>query len=668
MIGSLFSNLSKQNTFKNKLAVSLPKPMPEGDGKVGWLHNEADRWVQYWSAERKREDKNHDMAVPFDQSQWPDEIKQKAAKSKTSCPQFNIIFEKIQSFCGNALKNFIDTSYEPEDGSYTPYKRILESLYLRDKQMFDWERAFRKVLFNGNVYRGVCEMYIDTRHNELGGIGLRAFEKGQIYLSPNWKTGNGWDLTDYMKIGYFTPREMKVEWHLKDKEIDRRIDMMRNQNLDNSTSADTEYDILKNNVDFSGQKFKVVEYHYLVPERQTTKQTFDGVVVPDLKGEDLQRWYEINGIDPESEVYETSSTVNVYYVLTICPQLNDLVLEDRKHEIQIGRLPIFIWSTFEAEGRPYTLVDLLYDSQIILNKRESLDDRLISSTAFSKVLVDDRLFGGDTRLEQEFIENFAQPDYVGIMRGLDKDKIHVINNDSSRINIQNEIARMGQYADRLSMVTPAMSGVSESTEETGILFHRKQNQSAINIAMIIASLKSFWNEIGEAFLLLAQQHYDDVYMEFQLKDDDAPVIANVPLPNGEVGLKLSDMPRMRCVVTESPKGATQRLTDRVTYMELMNYMTDPVMRNILNKLIVGTLDIDAIERKAIEAEADETIRVAKKQRQATEMGLDMQMAQAQQMMGAGAMPQEGMEPIQMPGEQAAGRGGPQEKLNNINAV
>lgn len=650
LIPPFFTNLFKTNKGNPDLAkVAL--------GKGEWIRQEFDKSKAYHSVDLEREETNWGMYGAFDYGQWDKEAVAELQAQGRHIPQYNMIRDKVESLAGNLIKDFFDISFLPVDGKYTPFTRILRELMMSDKELLDWEHSYNQSVVDGLIFRGVERMVISDRYSPLGNIGFERELPGTILVDPYWRSSNSWDLNNLYKMGYMSAYEMEDVYDIRSKDIRLEIQKLVNAGFEYDQSDQANALPYRNFEHHMGSQYRVIEYHSMKTSKKTVKYSVFGDVVPEGDEQYQRDWFALNGMDYDTMLVEKKEKTRIYYVTTVVPELNNIILEDRMSEIQIGRLPFFFFSAARINGRDSGIVDLLIDPQQTINKRESLIDGMISSSAAGGQLINEEVFGDDPRAIEDYIQNSTQPGYRGVVKGdITANSFIELPKAPFPAAAINEENRMVDFLDRLSKVSAAQSGRSEGSEESGILFARKQLQTEINQTLLTKNLAHYWNEKGEAYMLLAQQLYSGPYREFSVKDGKDTLELNIPTPEG-LQNDISMMPRHKVVVDQSPQGATQRIVDRAISMDIMTKMggTSPLVAAVAAFNTFKTLDHSMEERDQYMAIGEKLLESALIQTEATNKQAEMIIAQADAQMQQAGQPQQGLpvegQQVEQSGEQ-----------------
>lgn len=592
---------------------SMPNLTDDGV-KVRHIHDEFEEALEF---EQERMEENSEawkLYSGHDYGQYDDKVKNTIKKEGRNPFQGNFIRSKVNGLAGALIKNFQDVDYEPIDGNQTDTTRMAKELMYSDKELLDWESSDKDATIDGLVYVAVEEMYISDRYNPLGNIGFKRVMPGHIILDPNWLSNNSWDLKRCWKVAYMTVEEIKQKYKTTSERIDTLALMKATTSTFDYDNGDDEqgFPHYQLETDF-GDKYRVIEYHHIEPVEQTIEiDAMTGLTVPDVP-EDREQWMEYNNVNPEN-IIERKVSIDCYYVTTICPTLApNTVLEDKKSNIQIGRLPFFIWSSARINGRNSGIPALLKSVQQTYNKRESMLDHMISTSANGAKMIDPDIVDSNSQLLELLKKNINNPAFVGITApgalASGRNYFQEVPRTQMDYGVVNEINRMLDMSDRISNQPAASDARSEGSEESGVLFARKQLQAEITQTVLSSTRKQYWNEKGEAYLLLAKILYSGVYRTFKVFGEDRVIEINKPIitPTGEVVENdISQLPRMKVVVTQSPEGITQRTTDRIINTELLRVIdqSHPLARAMATKNVMKTLGNSKVEKQELERAAE----------------------------------------------------------------
>lgn len=631
---------SKNGKITKETKTSIPG-LTERGAKIDWIEQEFNAALDFTKEDIDRAANSWKLYSGLNDGQWDSEVVSKLRSEGRNPFQANFVRSKVNGLAGSLVKNFFDIGFEVLEDGQIEGVRALKKIMYSDKELLDWNFHYQLLVVGGLVQRGVLEMYVDTKYSPLGNIGLRYVQPEHLILDPLWISDCSNDLRRAWKVGYFTPDELKKKWKHKTEEIENAILMNR--------YSSTDFDLGDiNNDGFAhkdlneryGDTYRVIEYHHIETEEQTVRLAVsDGSALPN-KDEDLQEFAIINGIDLSQGIIENKVQSQVYYVTTICPELSgDMLLEDRQGILQIGRLPFFPWSSSRINGKDSGIPELLKSVQQTYNKRESMLDHMFATSANGALLIDPDIVDGDEARMEKLQRNWNNPSYKdwaapgSIASG--RNFFATLPNSKIDFAVISEINRMIDTSDRISGQPAASDGRVESSDESGILFARKQLQAEITQALLFKSLEHFWNEVGEGYFYAAKRLYEGVYRSFVTPSTGETIEVNKPIQTdvGEVKLNdISAISRAKVIVTQSPEGISQKAVDRATNIEFLRVIgpENPLARATAIHNVMKTLTHSTVEK----AEFEKAAQIEKElimQRTVTEL-MDLQTKQVQMQM------------------------------------
>jgi len=590
--------------------------------KVRFQESEYDKAVAHSQKERASMEQNWAMYSGFNHGQWQALAVAELQKANRHIAQYNIVRGKVENLAGSIIKNNFDVDYIPVDGEDSNVTRFLKGLFYSDKEMMDWDSEHLQTVIDGLVHTGIEEMYISDKYNVLGNIAFRRCMPGHIILDPHWKSHKSEDLKNVWKVAYLTPEEIKKIYAHKSAQIDNLILQQALSGMDYKDDTSSESMLHYNLEKAYGSQYRLVERHYIVetPKKVTSWIGENGKIdIPDVPQEQKNEMIEYLKSQGEGEIFEHRTMEKEYRISTSCSQLDtEHFLEDRKAEIQIGRLPFFPWSAARINGVNSGIVDLLIDAQQSLNKRESLSDHMIANSSHGARFLDPSIVDGDDSKLNQIVNEIDKPNatFITASGALQSGRKFVQQVEKTQYSgeIYKEIERMVDYLNKISKVDSTLEGESSGSEDNGIFFARRQVQAEIALTTLIKSLEQHWNDKGEAYMLLAQTQYTGAVREFRSSfglegNEKETITLNADI---EAGAELRNMPRHKVVVTQSPTGITVRTTDRAINSELLARIPveQQLYRATISKNIMNTLVVSDKDRKFLEIANDLELRLA----------------------------------------------------------
>lgn len=167
-------------------------------------------------------------------------------------------------------------------------------------------------------------------------------------------------------------------------------------------------------------------------------------------------------------------------------------------------------------------------------------------------------------------------------------------------DIQAQLIRMWDYADRISKSPSAYDARTESGSESGYLFAQKVRMAEQQQYILFSGLKRHLNEKGEAYLVQAKQTYSvgGWQRDFVLPGEEQEIISlNKKVHDQETDQvvilhDISQLARHKVTIAESPTGLTNRLISRAVSAEVMATIPPENIgtRTVLTGTIVNSVD------------------------------------------------------------------------------
>lgn len=637
------------------------------------IEQEFEEAVQYDYSNRQRNRENWRVYAGIDYGQYgPQELAQLISEGRTP-DTYNIITQKVDSLAGSILKNPFDMDFiavEPTDSEMT---QAIKQAALSDKELMDWEVSYQELVLAGLIYEGVEEMYIDTRNNPLGNIAYRTAQPGQVVFDPNWKTPSAKDCQKCYKVSWLTSEQIEQLWpHLA---CYTRAEVLQDKTLgasfdETSKGVTPNFDVLQDPSIVS--KYRVIQYYEMVNEEYWEEyDELTGLVLPCSTDVAFKKaWLDERNPEWEAErIRQRPKTKKVQYCTVLIPQLlPNTIIERKKTAVQCGRLQFFPWSASRINGVPRGIVDLIKDIQRNINHREMLISFIIQTSAQGGEVVDPLLFNNDQDQVDNYIATKNQPNKTFISapgatsRGLMPQKLRKSDFPS---DIQAQLIRMWDYADRISKSPSAFDARTDAASESGYLFAQKVRMAEQQQYILFAGLKRHLNEKGEAYLAQAKQTYSvgGWQRDFVIPGDEGKIIRlneKVKDESGQVIIKadISQLARHKVVISESPSGLTNRLISRAVSAEVMATIPPENIgtRTVLTGTIVNSVDSFSADdkeklkkfRKLEEEQAKMTLEFGIENLKLQKLNVQAQIKQLEAQQQQGPQPAQGMAPGETP--------------------
>lgn len=506
---------------------------------------------------------------------------------------FNIIKRYVDSIAGSTIADGYDINYETELGDDNVGAIIMKELYLQDKGLSNLEGEYLEAIRAGFIYRGWVEMFVDKDRDPRGRVGFRYLSPDRVVGDPDWTTHRVKDNKQIFILAWMSPQQIKDRYHASDTEITQAISQYEQLRGDgggvssgvNSSTGEIDklYDTSPDFFDERNGLFLVASKCWL--KKETKKLLFDletQQFLPDMPKEDIEHFLlaaQMTG----KKIDVIPSEVTVCKVRTFAPAWLNVELQAGNHPIQRNGYPFFCFSSDCINGRPNTPTDQLYDVQTSINKREATITHVLMTTGHNALSVEE-----DATSDPEDAKKIA----TGIHRpgagflvapgANNENKIKYLTKNQPPTDLMQHSQSLLNIAEKITPAVPALQGLGESGD-SGVLFQAKLQQAQVGIQIPSKFLKTFWNDVGDAFFYAAQQTYTYPMILSSSKDGTQFRL------NMEGGIWIESIPRLRTVVTQSPTSDSFRRSLLQQLGSLEQYITGPLTKQSLGRLLIQGL-------------------------------------------------------------------------------
>lgn len=604
-------------------------------------------------ASRAKRDRLYQNLALYFGDQLPADAVDKAVKEARELVVYNLAKRKVQGLVGSMLQNNFQINYTTIDNKFNRLVASVQDMLLADQNSGNWDWQLCQGLTLGMISECVFEITTSTRESPLGNIIIECTQAGAVITDPNWRTNMSADMIECFKQAYLPPSRIlelfpEAEDSIK-AALFERIRLGReyqdqlssgNRELWNAThgldAANKNQDYRYNEnpqTELSGD-YQVLQYFYLEPTKSVKVVDFQtGLEFPDGPPEYQREWMTAMGISPDF-VKEVSYSRKVLKVMTIIPGLQrwmDRPVEDKAHELQIGRMPFFPWSPDRINGDTRGIIDVVKDLQTTLNKRENLINNIIENSANGAAAVDPAIVDNDPVMKQIIEQNWSNPKFKfwtsnGVLQA-GKNFFAQIPKSQPPNEVFAQINHLWEALDRVIPVNAAADGRTESSQESGVLFSMKQQAVIVAQTTLIRGFMSVLTEIGDAYFRAAKSYYSNVERTFQKPDGSTFKINEIiPLPTGDIGIKndISTLQNLRTLVKMGPDSPSSRFSRRLVYLDLMKMIPANSPLGVQTQLsMLETLDLPEEEAEKLRVAGEKNLELAVAQ-------ADAGIAQAQQ--------------------------------------
>jgi len=562
---------------------------------VRFIYSEWQNRLTQTAKARKLEEEDHRMYTGSEHGQIPDEVKAELEKDARQefITQMNFILKKVNSNAGDLVKNSFDADFISTDGTMSDTLTVFKDLFYFDKEICDWGTEFATHWTNGSIKTSWMQMYPDYRHDaNLGNIGLKALIPGSVLADVNWVSNNSGDCRSLFTNTYLTLEQIKGNFP---KSAQRVEQLMLAQEMAQETSEGIYKGKAIPRFNLNEQynnTYRVIQYHHMKVEEEDHKTALANnnqvLVVPNDADE---MWYQANNVNPEHVITDKRKK-DVYYVTTIVPEIDMAKpLEDKKGLLQVGRLPFFHWSYNRHNGEDIGMPSLLADSQRYVNKMYGLAAEVIASSK-RFTLIDPGVVGNDTAKLAELEDKINKPGSTMLgEEGFSNELPNAIQQSNSSNSAGNELDFANNVLNMTDRITPqSASQEGIGNERSGVHFEYKREQGEISKTLMRDSAKRFFNELAEGYFYAAQSLYGGLYRKFS--NGDTTIEINKPTPDGRIIFDITDVPRSKVIVSDSPEGVSRRINDRIIAVETLQIVgnIDPIAASYALESIFDSMD------------------------------------------------------------------------------
>lgn len=645
--------------------------------------------------DRKRCVRNMRVALGLDADQWNDSLKSEMMREGRDPKTYNFAQYYVRGLAGNFLMNwfdpkFVDKSGDGKDVSWAA--NAMQVAWYAQKELYNYKDSAASCLWNGLTYRGIEEIVIDRTKESGGGIRFDSIRPDMILFEqvPSADSIARHSRKAWKKY-FLTPEQMIYFFpHLEGQVRDSLQRMSDSDRSAGETHEPHKIDTFEAGVRSNawGSKYEVVEYYHLEMEkiekiihvsgRELPNFSFDVGSEEDYYAKVL--WGASNGLDVNSETIKTvQAWVPVLYVTTWCEALG-IILENRKDERQLGRLPFFDWSFITKYGKSIGAVDLLIDPQEDINKREAAKTKILSQTPIAgKYWAHPEAYGNDIQKKREFDDNFNDASKI---LHLDEDAppgvqlFGVLQGNQIPQSVFQDEASKIDFMNRIASLPLAMQGITERSNESGLHLGRKVIEGSVMQRIPVEALIQHENDKAEAWVKLGLQTWQgpmNYNREFKGVGGKPGITVNVFLGYDDEGLTklendISSVDRIDVIISQSKENDYMRQAKREMDAAILNSIrptpTNGAAIAAFVTDLINAADYNDDEQKEKALAAGElyyqlemengmaALMAAKANRKKAEVALQQLTGQGQPPMGS---PESGTDPIQ---PSPAGRGMP----------
>ena len=571
---------------------------------------------------------------------------------------FNLIMPAVTEKLGQLEDTPFQTKFICHDTGYQDETDVMQKMYDFDYSTGNWDSKLASFKRDGLIHTGILQPYINYERDPLGNFDVRPRNPTQTYFDHNWQTEDVKDCRWAFTSQWLTAEQVKEQFKTKSQEVDDSI--VLNQFSSDESSDKPTFDGSIDWYDSKGSQYKVIEAIWM--EREKVRKVFDAqgkeqskfnqILYQQMPMEALEQIIKNQGIGYKID----EEYMDVCKVFTFAPGLSQsLVLAEGFYPLQFGRLPFIVWSYENVYGQRQGLVDLISDTQEVINKRQSQITYALGTSGLNNYFAESDAFQSPAEM-QKFKDNQGKggQTFVTDPGSNNQNKIMLqqrpgVPNDLFRASIEPE-----RLMDKIANVNPADRGQQGNAGDSGVLFNSKAEATNKANARQLMSISQQMQILGEMYFYGAKQVYSGAPRVLKDNANNTEVELNRKFLDYDNSIKtkneISNLPRHDVLVSESPAGRTKKQENLQKYLELKRVSTNPIMQSMYEKYMVKSLGLPEDEASKMEEAADIFTAFQMKQIQAQTAQMDATTkqleAQSQQQpqgmlgMGGGQPPQD----------------------------
>jgi hypothetical protein len=560
--------------------------------------------------------------------QWPANLASEMIREGRFLATYNFCQPIVDSIAGGLMKAPFNADFSPVDGPMLEVTSALKDKLIIDKEMTDWGNALRQVAIAGCVFEGSVEMYVNKEYSKLGDIGLRYRLPGSVIYDPYIKTGRHRDFKKCWVTNWMTPIQMMEMWADKTdliasavverakrdgKDVAPIIRSLAEAQARMGDEYGNNYGITPYLISDStwGTQYRVIAEYRMVPEKISHEYAItagEPVIIPGNLQDAADKMEWLNANVPEWQpdgIGVEEREENIQYVGYISPDLlTSTMLDSGKTEMQCGSLSHLAFSVNNQNGERAGIIGAIIDAQKSINNLQAMlthklqvegggGSQFVDPDGFRDEIEMKKYIRGRNNPRNAFV---TQPGYLRKNpRGPATPTVTSQSNSEATQQLQQIIETI---LPRISKVSPAWQGRSESTNESGYLYRQKRIQSEIEQYTLYESWRQFHNELGEMYLYGAANHYGDgIQREVYNPKTKSTMAINEKvwldgketIRNNFSSLKYS---RHRVIITESEDSPTRKYETMSVATEAMKALPPQMSLNIikLGGMIAASID------------------------------------------------------------------------------
>jgi len=618
--------------------------------------------------DRKRGIRNVKAYASIDDDQWPADLASEVKNEGREIKTYNFLQMFVDGVAGNFMANWVDPKFvdrEDDDKNVMAALDGLQKIWYADKEHFDYKHSAFNCVINGNIYRGVEELRVIRSSSEPRGRlkfdslrpDLITFDQNNISDQISRAAQRAFKtfyLTGAQALQFFPHMEGRMKDAFREY---AKTDATMGKRYEATTVGEFEFDRL-----MFGSSFQFIEDFHIeydkrnvamhrrvgkrLPETPYEFGTFDDFMAKKVWA-DAQGW----GLEPE-DITVIRESVPTLYVTTICKQLG-LIVENRRDERQlldeegICHLPFYVWALIMKNGKTTGLVDIGYDSQQDINRRELHKTKLFTQSPIGgKSWIHPMAYGDGAQAKRDAVDNLN-----------DSSKPLVLSEDAppgmalfgvaQGTNIPSsfftEETTKLQFLDRMLRLPSAMQGMAGKSGESGVLFGRKVIEGNVLQRAPASTLEMHENHKAEDWVRMAIRLYggrtpaqraSNFNRKFHQKGGDTTVVnrhvGNDEMGNPIVEADISSLKRVDVIISQARDSDYMKQAKREVLIGELQAMppsdTNLLQRTIRETELSSSMDVtDETVKERIETANELSYELAIKTTMVRIQALDQQL-------------------------------------------
>lgn len=536
----------------------------------------------YMDRALQRSYENHRVYFGVDYGQWLQTDLNKLSDENRHAEQYNITQPKVDSLAGSIASEKYEMDVRPIEGVRNSLIEACRDSFYADKELCNFEWAISSVIKDAMIHSGELKMTkVFDKNPYFGNIAFQRCQPGYVIRDPYWSSNDDRECRKLWEVFFMTAEQVSQVYGIDSPMIRNEISMLNRQGMTYEEDPDWDF-TQKIRRQYYGNLHRVVEYHYMekVKIKRLQGQKIDAVnwiPFPVTKDEAvLEEFMVRNEIDPNTMV-EVDCEDDIHMVTAICPTLvTTKVLTEGPGAMQPKRLPYFHLSANRDMGEDKGIVDDIIDCQRKINKNQVKLTELIGTATGGGKLFARGLFKTPEQVKR-FKEQANNPGYAEEVDDeiLKNNPIHYLNQNQYPSTLVTQFDNMWDMVDRISKVPAAMEAMSESANESGILFKRKIEVARLGLITIHTNVIKWRHDIAEAYYWQWQidPGYNGFEREMSTRDGKHRVILNERvIRDGKIFVRNipSQIPRSTIMITESKYSPNKILKDQALFQDLYN--------------------------------------------------------------------------------------------------